>query len=234
MTRLNRKLVTFGLVLGFLAPSYTFAAAPSAPIIGTAVNASTANTASKIVARDASGNFAAGTITATLVGNAATATALQTARTINGVAFDGSANITVPAADATKVAISGSTMTGYLTLSGTPTAAMHATNKAYVDTRIPVYTFTYGQTYSQSGYTNQVGSWNLGANYFDIFPPSGKTMGNLIAFIPSIAVIHYAGGVDGNDSLLCTYSYLGDRIRVYVQNTEQRSTPAANWLAIWS
>ena len=44
MTRLNRKLVTFGLVLGFLAPSYTFAAAPSAPTNVTAVNASTANT----------------------------------------------------------------------------------------------------------------------------------------------------------------------------------------------
>lgn len=34
-------------------------------------------------------------------GNAATATALQTARTINGVSFDGSANITVPAAAGT-------------------------------------------------------------------------------------------------------------------------------------
>jgi len=36
-----------------------------------------------------------------LVGNASTATALQTARTINGVAFDGSINITVNAVDAT-------------------------------------------------------------------------------------------------------------------------------------
>jgi hypothetical protein len=36
------------------------------------------NTASRIVYRDASGNFAAGTITATLVGNASTATALAT------------------------------------------------------------------------------------------------------------------------------------------------------------
>lgn len=198
------------------------------------VDASTTNTASKIVARDSSGNFAAGTITATLNGNAATATALQTARTINGVSFDGTANITVPAIDETKVAIAGSTMTGYLTLSGTPTLAMHATNKAYVDTRIPVYTFTAGAQYSTSGYTNQVGSFNNGANFFDVFPPSGKTMANIVAFIPSIHVIHFAGGVDGNDSFRCTYSYLGDRIRVYVQNTEQRSTPAANYLAIWS
>ena len=75
-----------------------------------AVDATNANTASKVVARDASGNFSAGTITASLTGNvtgdvsgssgsctgnAATATTLQTARTINGVSFNGSANITV-------------------------------------------------------------------------------------------------------------------------------------------
>lgn len=60
-----------------------------------AVDATSANTASKVVARDASGNFSAGTITAALSGNATTATTLQTIRTINGVNFNGSANITV-------------------------------------------------------------------------------------------------------------------------------------------
>jgi hypothetical protein len=70
------------------------------------VDATSANTVSKVVARDASGNFSAGTITAALngnattssstSGNAATATTLQTARAINGVSFDGSANITLP------------------------------------------------------------------------------------------------------------------------------------------
>jgi hypothetical protein len=78
-----------------------------------AVDATNANTASKVVARDASGNFSAGTITAALTGNvtgnvtgssgsctgnAATATTLQTARTINGTSFNGSANITITAA----------------------------------------------------------------------------------------------------------------------------------------
>jgi hypothetical protein len=46
------------------------------------VDATNLNTASKVVARDASGNFAAGTITAALTGNASTATTLQTARTM--------------------------------------------------------------------------------------------------------------------------------------------------------
>lgn len=66
--------------------------------------------------RDATGNFAC---------NAATATKLKTARTINGVSFDGSANITI--ADSTKLPLSGGTMTGSVifektaTLSGTST-----------------------------------------------------------------------------------------------------------------
>ena len=71
----------------------------------------TANTASTLVARDASGNFSAGTVTAALsgnattssstTGNAATATALQTARTIGGVSFDGTANINLPGVNTT-------------------------------------------------------------------------------------------------------------------------------------
>ena len=71
-----------------------------------AVDATSANTASKVVARDASGNFSAGTITAALSGNATTATTLATARTINGTSFNGSANITVPANIATSATAS--------------------------------------------------------------------------------------------------------------------------------
>jgi hypothetical protein len=62
----------------------------------TANSGTSANTPNTLVKRDASGNFSAGTITGTLTGNASSATKLATARTINGVAFDGSANITIP------------------------------------------------------------------------------------------------------------------------------------------
>ena len=207
-----------------------------------AVDATSANTASKVVARDSSGNFAAGTITANLTGNvsgtvsgnAGSATQLETARNINGVEFNGTQDITITATDNTKVALAGSTMTGYLTLNGNPINALHATPKQYVDSRLPQYTIISGSSFSIAGFTNQVGSFNNGANYFDVFPPAGKTMDNLVAFIPSILVIHYAGNVNGDDSMRCTYSYFVDRIRVYVQNTEQRSTPAANYLVIWS
>ena len=65
------------------------------------------------------------------LGNANTATKLQTARTINGVSFDGTANITI--ADSTKLPIAGGTMTGNLTLKGNPTADLMAATKKYVD-----------------------------------------------------------------------------------------------------
>jgi hypothetical protein len=65
--------------------------------------ATNVNTVSTLVKRDASGNFSAGTITAALSGNATTASAWQTARTIgvsgdaNGtVSIDGSANANIP------------------------------------------------------------------------------------------------------------------------------------------
>ena len=164
------------------------------------VNATSSNNANTVVSRNNNGDFSAGTISANLSGtvfgnvsgNATTATRLQTARLINGVPFDGTANI--------------------------------FTN----------YTITSGNTIFTGGFTNIVGNWSNNSNFFDVFPPSGKTMSNLIAFIPSIAVIHYAGNVNADDSMRCTWSNLGNRIRVFVQNTEQRSTPAANYLAIWS
>lgn len=65
------------------------------------------------------------------LGNANTATKLKTSRTINGVSFDGTANITI--ADSTKLPIAGGTMTGDLTLKGNPTADLMAATKKYVD-----------------------------------------------------------------------------------------------------
>jgi hypothetical protein len=55
-----------------------------------------------------------GAITGSLTGNASTATALQTARTINGTSFNGTANITVTAAAGT---LTGSTLASGVTAS---------------------------------------------------------------------------------------------------------------------
>ncbi|MGL5098755.1 MAG: hypothetical protein ACRC6B_01760, partial [Fusobacteriaceae bacterium] len=63
-----------------------------------AVDATDVNTAGKVVARNSSGNFSAGTITASLSGNATTATKWSSARTItignSTKIFDGTGNVT--------------------------------------------------------------------------------------------------------------------------------------------
>jgi hypothetical protein len=69
-----------------------------------AVDATSANTASKVVARDASGNFSAGTITASLSGNATTATTAtnQSGGTVDATTITATTSI-LPAADNTGV-----------------------------------------------------------------------------------------------------------------------------------
>lgn len=101
-----------------------------------AVDATNLNTASKIVSRDASGNFAAGTITAALTGNASTATALQTARSISAtgdatwtVSFNGSGNATAALTLAT-VATAGTYRSVTVNAKGLVTAGTNPTTLA--------------------------------------------------------------------------------------------------------
>jgi hypothetical protein len=113
-------------------------------------NATPNSTTSTIVSRDASGNFGANVITANLTGNvtgnisgsagsatgnAATASKLFAATTINGVSFDGSAPVTVHTAG-TGISVNGTTVTnigvvGTGTLMTNAVNATTATNAAY-------------------------------------------------------------------------------------------------------
>lgn len=68
------------------------------------------------------------------LGNANTATKLETARTINGVPFDGTQNITIEAGQGTFLPLTGGTVTGPIYLpSTTPTTDTQAVTKKYVD-----------------------------------------------------------------------------------------------------
>jgi hypothetical protein len=124
--------------------------------------ATSANEADKVVKRDASGNFAAGTITANLTGdvtgNADTATALETSRTITlggdlsgSVSFDGSANVTLTATVASSFA----------TDAEVATAKSQAISDAndYTDSRETAITDAY-QTYANTAEADAVTAAN--------------------------------------------------------------------------
>ena len=74
-------------------------------------NGTSAADGSTLVYRDPTGSFSATTVSAALNGNANTATILQTARTINGVPFDGSQNILINAG-AEETLTAGAFLTG--------------------------------------------------------------------------------------------------------------------------
>lgn len=85
-----------------ISDAYLATITTSGKVANSATTATNLNTANSIIARDASGDFSARNITATLLGNANTASALQTARTISlagdltgSASFDGSADITI-------------------------------------------------------------------------------------------------------------------------------------------
>ena len=97
------------------------------------IDAASANTPNFLVLRNASGNFSAGAITASLSGNASTASNIETARTISlagnvtgSVTFDGSSDVSITTTLASlpaDVSISNNlTVGGNLTVNGTVTS----------------------------------------------------------------------------------------------------------------
>jgi hypothetical protein len=105
--------------------------------------ATNVNTVSTIVKRDASGNFSAGTITAALSGNATTASAWQTARTIgvsgdaNGtVSIDGSANANIPL----TLGNSGVTAGGYGSVTQIPTFSVDSKGRITAAANVSIST----------------------------------------------------------------------------------------------
>lgn len=78
--------------------------------------------------------------------------------------------------------------------------------------------------------------FNYSYNYAYVYPPSGYTVNNLAAFIPSIGEINFKGDVDSNDSLWCTHTVQlsNNRIVVTCNNSENRSRSIINFLAIWT
>lgn len=75
--------------------------------------------------------------------------------------------------------------------------------------------------------------WNNNRAY--IYPPSGYTISNLVAFIPSINSIFYKGDVNGDDTIFCNYQvdYTNNRVIVICNNSENRADSRINYVAVW-
>jgi hypothetical protein len=95
-----------------------------------AVDATDANTASKVVARDASGNFAAGTITAALSGNATTATSATSATTATNLAGGTASQIPYQTGSGATAFIANGTSGQILTSNGTSAPSFQTSTAA--------------------------------------------------------------------------------------------------------
>jgi hypothetical protein len=119
------------------------------------------------------------------------------------------------------------------TLGGVKVGSGLSISSGVLSASATTYQITYASAVQCVGYSNS-NSFDDTTNYFDVFPPSGKTMSNLAGFMASLSKVYFAGVVDNNDSMRTQWSVLADRVRVWVQNTEQRAIPAGNYIALWN
>ncbi len=131
----------------------------------------------------------------TVSGNAGTATKLATARTINGVSFDGSANITV--ADSTKLPLTGGTLTGILKFKTSSWAGNILASNAENKKRYELYSNSNSGAIAPvvlSVFTDDTGS----ANVKYIFGTNG-----------TLSATTFSGSLSGNATTATTATKLG-------------------------
>ena len=152
--------VTNTMLAGSIADTKLSTISTAGKVSNSATTATSANTTSAIVARDASGNFSAGTITGALTGNASTATTLATARDFqltgdveaSAVSFNGSGNVNLTTSIATgaivNADVNASAAIAYskLNLAGSIVNADVATGAAIDKTKISGTAITAADT----------------------------------------------------------------------------------------
>lgn len=175
----------------------------------TGTGVATANTVSTLVARDGSGNFAAGTITAALSGNATTSTTLATTRAIYGNNFDGSAALTQIIASTY-----GGTGNGFTKFSGPTTSEKTFT--------LPNANGTLATLAGTEAFTNKTyngNTWTAGSGVLTIGAGKTLTVSNTLTFTGTDGssvnfqgggVINYGNGTNtwsGPNSWITTTSF---------------------------
>ena len=168
------------------------------------MSTSSANTNSTVVNRDGSGDFAAGTITAALTGNASTATTLETARTITvdgvvdgNVSFNGSADVTITTtyADADITALAAMSGTGFVVR----TAANTYAQRTISATASSGVTITNGDGVAGNTTINVLSAATNAANNLVLRDGSGDFAANIItAALVGDVTGNVTGDVTGN------------------------------------
>ena len=187
-----------------------------------------------------SGLLTSTTFAGALTGNASTATALETARTINGTSFDGSANITVTAAGSTltgtslKSTIVSSSLTSVGTLTSLASGAITTTDNLAVDNAKEVR--LYEADSNGSAYVGIKGATDKGseASYTVSLPAAAPTANQILKANASTPTnLEWAvdsGGIPdtgGTFTGKVTHNYTSS-IRVPVGTTGQRDGSPSN------
>lgn len=179
-----------------------------------------------------------GALTGDVTGNASTATTLQTSRNINGVAFNGSANITVTAAaetltGTTLAALSGANLTALnatqLTSGTVPSARITAVDAAATINSIAIGYRTVPQNAQTGNYTAVIGD-----SGYHIYHASGAGAGDTYT-IPANASVAYPVGTVltfvNNDSNAVSIAITTDTMTLAGTTTTGTRTLAQNGIA---
>lgn len=77
--------------------------------------------------------------------------------------------------------------------------------------------------------------FNYNFNYIDVYPPTGYSIYDFVACIPSLAEINFNGDVNQDDSFWCTHTvqYTNGRVRIIGAASYQRLRALINYLIIW-
>jgi hypothetical protein len=215
----NLDILTFGTHLGAGASSYNGSAAATLTS-----DATSANTASTIVARDASKNFSAGTITAALTG---AVNGLTLSLGANSIA----SNVAVGSNALSSGSLSGTynTANGYYSLYSNTTGGFNAANGAYslysnttgqnntANGAVSLFSNTTGQNNTANGdgslHTNTTGAYNtangFGSLYTNTTSSNSVALGAYAGYNSTIPNAFYVGNIqqstatnDQNYSLL--------------------------------